>query len=362
LKEERNFKELSVDSFSELLNNKNNEIKDRIESILMEYEYQKYTTLCVPTTLTVNNMTHLLMTTTPKERIKLFKHLLIKEIREINRKIDRKQKSDIFWAQKRQKLSSIVGPKTGLFDSDANLIYGLWHNSLLTKLYPKHVKRLYNNRLRTAALFGQTLVLDLDCEQYMTVCDSYRLANQIISMIAFNKYHREDPFDIQFANCRMNGLTLKTIQKSLDNCDSQTLINQFNTKSYLDLYPTQRLVYISPFAQKPLDYNLDDIYIIGTYGKKISQIETGFVKAKKEGLRMARIPIDEHLLWRSGSKNLSISRVVSILHEVRLSGDWNKALKENIPIQRQKTIEEVVDEDYIRMKNFQKKINLKNNY
>jgi hypothetical protein len=56
---ETNFVELEVKTFTELMTNK--EINEKIELILSEYEYEKYTTLRVPTTLTINNMKHLLL-------------------------------------------------------------------------------------------------------------------------------------------------------------------------------------------------------------------------------------------------------------------------------------------------------------
>lgn len=43
---------------------------------------------------------------------------------------------------------------------------------------------------------------------------------------------------------------------------------------------------------------------------------------------MARLPLDRHLQWGSGSgKSLTLNQMVNILLDMKTHGDWNKALR-----------------------------------
>lgn len=48
-------------------------------------------------------------------------------------------------------------------------------------------------------------------------------------------------------------------------------------------------------------------------------------KAKSEGLRMACLPLDKHLLWQIGSKSLTLNQVLRIMLDIKKTGDWSKA-------------------------------------
>jgi ribonuclease P protein 1 len=51
-------------------------------------------------------------------------------------------------------------------------------------------------------------------------------------------------------------------------------------------------------------------------------------KAKREGLKMAKLPLDKYLMWGSGgSKSLTLNQMMRILLDVRATGSWDKALQ-----------------------------------
>lgn len=51
-------------------------------------------------------------------------------------------------------------------------------------------------------------------------------------------------------------------------------------------------------------------------------------KAKKLGLRMARLPLDRYLQWKAGSgKSLTLNQMTDILLDVKKNGDWKNALR-----------------------------------
>lgn len=70
-------------------------------------------------------------------------------------------------------------------------------------------------------------------------------------------------------------------------------------------------------------------------------------KAKRDRIKMAKLPLDRYLEWAPGSKkNLNINHMVPILLDLKLTRDWEFALR-HIP--RRKLME-------TKIKAFQKKL------
>lgn len=110
--------------------------------------------------------------------------------------------------------------------------------------------------------------------------------------------------------------------------------NMFTTESYLDIFPRERLVYLTPDAKDSIQtYNHDDIYIIGAFLDKFSLNKpVSHTKALCEGIRQYRLPINENVVWGSGaSKHLCIMHMVAILNHVKKTGHWREALTKYIP-------------------------------
>jgi hypothetical protein len=123
----------------------------------------------------------------------------------------------------------------------------------------------------------------------------------------------------------------------------------------------ERLVYLTPHAAAPLmRHNEDDIYIIGGLVDKTYKEPLTYVKAKKEGIRAYRLPIDEHIAWGSGKKFLCLNHVVSILHDWSITNDWKSALKKHVPFRKQKPEAELVMEEEIRKIKYRRQKELEN--
>ena len=71
---------------------------------------------------------------------------------------------------------------------------------------------------------------------------------------------------------------------------------KLTTKSYLDLFPRKRLVYLSPDSKEVLwKYNPDDVYIIGGLVDLDYKSKESLAIAKQQGIRHARLPMGETL-------------------------------------------------------------------
>uniref|UniRef100_A0A6P7GVL4 Uncharacterized protein LOC114341316 n=1 Tax=Diabrotica virgifera virgifera TaxID=50390 RepID=A0A6P7GVL4_DIAVI len=95
---------------------------------------------------------------------------------------------------------------------------------------------------------------------------------------------------------------------------------------------------------------LDDITSSG-----INQEPLSLAKAKREGIRMAKLPLDRYLQWGAGSgKSLTLNQVVAILLDQKVTGDWQHSLR-HVP--KRKLMEEstlrAIEQTYNRRKQTQ---------
>ena len=74
------------------------------------------------------------------------------------------------------------------------------------------------------------------------------------------------------------------------------------------------------------------------------------VKAQQEGIACYRLPLDENVLWRQGTRNLCLNQVSAILQAVKATGDWRVAIQKWAPQRKIKSQEEMLIEDQLRAK------------
>lgn len=364
LDEPRIFQQLSIEMYKQLygLEKKNH---DKISNILNLYEHLKYTTSEVPTTLTLADMIYMLKVY-PDEKelhrsIKFFYkrecHKYKSRKKKVERKIQIREKKVEKYGQNEDEWS------VGIWDTNQELVYGLWHNSILGRITKKSVRDFrHNHLLRHAAMFGQKLIIDLDYDQYMKMYEANLLASQIGVFYYENRnnetFPNELPFDIHFTNCDKSTITLEALRKHIKRMDE--LKFYFHHGSYLDnseLFPRENLVYLSPHASQSLrQYSHDDIYILGGYNDRSTHMKVSHVKARAEGIRCYRLPLDENVLWKQGNKNLCLNQVGAILHAVKATGDWQYAIRTFTPQRKIKSAEEMELEDEIRIKKIHKRL------
>lgn len=351
--EERVFKELKVDMYKSIYK-ENKSLKKKIEHILGVYEHGKYTTMEMPTDLTMKDMNYLLQVC--DEEKELNRTLKFFYTRECTRYNSRRKK-----LKAKLERAKVRNPHDdwsyGVFDENNEIAYGLWKNSIVNRVTKQSVRDYRQNHLlRSAALFGQKLLIDLDYDQYMKIYESKLLAVQIALLYYTNRTNREFPealpFDIHFVNCHKSTTTFAALGKQIMRFDRMS--PYLHHRSYMEmpeLFPKERLVYMSPHASEPLrHYNHDDIFILGAYNDRTTHSHVSHLKAATEGIRCYRLPLDENVLWKQGNKNLCLNQVADILHAVKATNDWRLAVQRFSPQRKIKSIEEIELEDEIRIK------------
>ncbi|KAF5272206.1 hypothetical protein FQA39_LY01288 [Lamprigera yunnana] len=206
--------------------------------------------------------------------------------------------------------------------------YSLGGNNIMLRVYETTMNQMYNNRLIQAMKFGQKLVIDCGYHNEMTRSENSNCAKQLTLLFAENRFN-DEPFDLNYCNVDKESYLMKVLHKFINPMYEPWFPLNLHEKSYLDMFPKEKLVYLTPHCREVLtNFNHDDIYIIGAIVDKGNTEPLSLAKAKREGLRMAKLPLDYHLEWGSGSgKSLTINQVTSILLDIKETGNWKHALR-----------------------------------
>lgn len=182
-------------------------------------------------------------------------------------------------------------------------------------------------RLIRAKLTGPPLILDCSYDDHMTPLEIKSAARQL--QICFSK-NREQmrPFDLHFCGMKPESPTKKQLELFIPTINKSSFPINIHEECFMDLFPIERLVYLTPHCKNDLmDFDPSDIFIIGTFVDKGASAPLSLTKAKKLGLRMAKLPLDRFLRWTPGQRKcLQLHHVLAIMQEFRMTRDWQAAL------------------------------------
>ncbi|RXG61192.1 Mitochondrial ribonuclease P protein 1-like protein [Armadillidium vulgare] len=269
------------------VSSKNKNIKSEDKIMLQKYiEMLRYEGRNIPKHLSEEHFQELFELPTKSMRIKFLNYLCERELAKRENKSRKEEKKKLYKLQFEEKQNKMT----------KHVEYGLWKNSMFIKARKSDITAMYNNRLANAMEFNQPLVIDLDFYDHMKRKEIYSLANQLKLCI----------------------------------CLTTSLSNDITSKSYLDLFPKEKLIYLTPDARQEMQtFNSDAVYIIGGILDEGRTSPLSLAKAKRENIKTEKLPLDKYHIFR-GSKSLDINVVFDILSDIQIDGDWEKAC-ENIP-------------------------------
>ncbi|UJR25670.1 hypothetical protein I4U23_007021 [Adineta vaga] len=105
---------------------------------------------------------------------------------------------------------------------------------------------------------------------------------------------------------------------------------QTTSLSYLDLFPRESLVYLSPDSPNIMnEYEHNMIYVLGGIFQKTKTERLTFEKAQAEQIRHQSLPLQKYLKFSSNaSPVLSLNQVYNILMTLKhTNNNWFEALK-----------------------------------
>lgn len=183
-------------------------------------------------------------------------------------------------------------------------------------------------RLIRAMQFGPKLIFDCSFDSHLNKIESNNTAYQLSLCFALNRGHK-NPFDLHLCNVDATSNTIKALTKYIPNLQTPSFPINLHEGDLTDVFPREKLVYLTPHCDTSLtEYNHDDIYIIGAIVDKQPHGPLSSTRAKEMGIRMAKLPLDEHLQFEGGSgKALTLDQMNRIMLDIKDTGDWVHALR-----------------------------------
>merc|ERR1711972_450383 len=143
-------------------------------------------------------------------------------------------------------------------------------------------------------MWGQPLVLDFSYEDFMMRRFRKACGQQLHYLYHLNRANR-DPFNLILCNVGPGNEAIEAAYKrSVNNASLDLFPWTVISESYLNIFPKERLVYLTPHTEDLLDeYSDDDVYIIGMFvdcGGDSTGRPLSLQKAEQDGLRVASLP------------------------------------------------------------------------
>uniref|UniRef100_A0A182WJR9 RNA (guanine-9-)-methyltransferase domain-containing protein 1 n=1 Tax=Anopheles minimus TaxID=112268 RepID=A0A182WJR9_9DIPT len=308
------------------------DLEKRRKVLELEIEVMRQEGRKVPSVSTIkpDQWDHLLSLSSRNQRRHYYLYLWNVEMVRLGQKIKKERKQEEI-AKRREELLKANA-------ENDHIVYGLFHNTMFLRIYDSTMDHFHNNRLVQAMQYGVNLVIDCSYDDYMNDKEMRNTAKQLMLCFALNRSHAE-PFNVHHCNANLGKTTMKQLEKHLVQLHQPEFPFNITERSYMDLFPKERLVYLTPHCKNDLtEFNPDDIYIIGAMVDKSSQEPVSLGKAKKQGLRMARLPLDSYFQFKSG-KSLTIDQMLAIMLELKSSNDFGKAFQ-YVPRRKVTTLDE----------------------
>ena len=199
--------------------------------------------------------------------------------------------------------------------------YGLGGNTIFFRFYEKDFERLdFNRQYQNLNLGGNPIVIDV---AYFDDMNNKSLKSLIFREFQSAIMHARqcpEPLNLHFTNYQAKNQKVdKLMHQSLPLVMKGETPEVVTDKCYTDLFPKENLVYLSPDSKQRLQYNPDDIYIIGGIVDTSIKSNMSLSHAKMKGIRHARLPMRETIGF---DDCLNVDTVVAILLDFYRTKDW----------------------------------------
>ncbi|EZA62676.1 RNA (guanine-9-)-methyltransferase domain-containing protein [Ooceraea biroi] len=170
-----------------------------------------------------------------------------------------------------------------------------------------------------------TVTIDLSFDELMIDKDIAKLTKQILRCYTLN---RRATAPMQFSLTSFTGKSRADMEKHNGYRHWDV---SFYTKSYINIYPNEKIVYLTSESENVIDYlDHDCVYVIGGLVDHNSHKGICHKLAIKAGVRHGRLPLDKFLQMKA-RKVLTIDHVFEILLRVSEGDAWQEAFLKVLP-------------------------------
>ncbi|CAF0985847.1 unnamed protein product [Didymodactylos carnosus] len=200
------------------------------------------------------------------------------------------------------------------------------YSTIFRHLGRQHEKLMREQKLLISARLNDIVIIDCGFEgEHARERYLGNLVDQLQYLYAdISKFH--SPSFVYLCNLMKDGRLHFEFNKR---SPLESLCFEATELSYLNLFPKDKLIYLTPDSQNEmLEYEHDAIYIIGGIVDLTGKKPLTFGKAKREQIRHMRFPIDRYLKFGGGSgKTLTLDQAFNILQTMKHTGNWHESFK-----------------------------------
>ncbi|XP_077646581.1 tRNA methyltransferase 10 homolog B [Lonchura striata] len=192
---------------------------------------------------------------------------------------------------------------------------------------------LATERLLQARAAGPRLCVDLGVGGSMTEKESGRLASQIRRLYGANR-RAARPFWLCLTEFAAGTPIYEQCFRMNDGFAAYLM--DTTPESYLDLFPLEAIVYLTPDSENVLeDIDPSKVYVLGGLVDESIHKQLTLRRAREQGLQTARLPIREFMVRAPNCRNyhsetLAINQVFDVLVTYYETRSWPAALRAGV--------------------------------
>lgn len=234
------------------------EMKKKLQVIILELSMKLQTeTLLAPKKLNSSEWRNLLYRETDIHRERYLKYLYVREKRKETNEMLSRHKKEAFGLNEQK----IHGPLT----TSSPVDYSLQSTTLFYRINARAIQQKFNYSLALAMMFGEDLIIDCSYEEYMNQSGINSCGRHISYLYSCNRLSNK-PFNLVLCNLDKNSRLMNVLNKNLPNFNQGDYFITITEKHYLDLYPAEKLVYMTPHCYNDMEkYEDDSVYILGNF-------------------------------------------------------------------------------------------------
>lgn len=338
---------LLTDEMIERISAGKEDVIDKLKQLEFEVINGRQSGRPVPSKLRAIDWEQLLCLKSSRQKSKFLEFLHRNELIKQKEKLEKEQKRKEWEICRLEKLNNGQKDEKPTTNQDLTA-YGLGKNTIMIKLTDARMHAFYHNRCFNSLMYGVPIVYDLGFHDRMTPSEQRNVAVQLLGAFSSNREHK-DPFYMQLLNADPNSLIMKVLQVNNPAIHRPEFPIDVSSQSYLDIYPREKLIFLTPDAKDEMvRFDPEIVYIIGGIVDKSDTSPISVAKAKRENVKTLRLPLNRYLAWGSSDYSLTLDQMMKIMLEMKTSGDWIKALR-HVPSRKIKTERELEVESQYRL-------------
>lgn len=154
----------------------------------------------------------------------------------------------------------------------------------------------------------------------MTRLEKSKVAKGLNRIYSENRKHMK-PVDLHFCGVKAESAIMKDLYGQVPTLQRKVSLAEMHSQCFTELFPKERLVMLTPDSDNVLEYNFQDIYIVGGIVDFGRADPLTLAKGKQLGIRTARLPLDNIRLRQGDTRELTMSGAISIIREFQMTND-----------------------------------------